>query len=82
MRRLLFLGVLLAAAGCASTVGPFKRTASNERPDSPYYTIDEQERRGRSAWSLPDETYLSGPRSGAAHSIMGNGMTNGLNSGR
>lgn len=62
--------------------GPFRRSASAERPDSPNYTIPEQERRGRAAWSLPDETYLGGPRSGSAHSIMGYGQTNGINNGR
>lgn len=90
MRRFFLLGVVLAgvSSGCASTVGPFKRTTGGEapnnpnRPDSPLYSLTEQERRGRAAWSLPDESYIGGPRSGAAHSIMGNGVTNGLNTGR
>lgn len=85
MRRLFLLGVLLATSvstGCGSTVGPFKRASGGERPDSPNYSITEQERRARAAWSLPDESFIGGPRSGAAHSIMGNGVTNGLNTGR
>ena len=79
--RLILLGVLLLTAGCQNMAGPFRRSSA-ERPDSPQYSIAEQERRGRAAWGLPDESFLGGPRSGAAHSIMGNGVTNGLNTGR
>lgn len=80
MRRLVLLGLLLLT-GCQNLVGPFRRTTT-ERPDSPYYTIPEQERRGRAAWGLPDESFLGGPRSGSAHSIMSNSVTNGVNTGR
>ena len=82
MRRFILLGLLLLSAGCQNVAGPFRRSSGGERPDSPSYTIPEQERRGRAAWGLPDESYLGGPRSGAAHSILGNGVTNGVNTGR
>ncbi len=80
MRRLLLLGLLLSM-GSQNVAGPFSRTKA-ERPDSPSYSIPEQERRGRAAWGMPDETFNGGPRSGFAPSIMSNGMTNGLNTGR
>lgn len=79
--RIFLLGLLLLSAGCQNVAGPFRRTSTG-RPDSPNFTIAEQERRGRAAWGLPDESFLGGPRSGAAHSIMSNGVTNGLNTGR
>jgi hypothetical protein len=87
MRRLFLLGLFLLT-GCQNLAGPFTRNKSvndpsyANRPDSPNYSITEQERRGRAMWGVPDETFLGGPRSGAAHSIMGNGMTNGVNTGR
>ncbi len=80
MRRVFLLGLVLLS-GCQNVAGPFSRNTSG-RPDSPAYSIPEQERRGRSAWALPDESFLGGPRSGSAHSIMSNGVTNGLNTGR
>jgi len=80
MRRLLLLGLLLLA-GCQNIAGPFRRSTV-DRPDNPNYSIAEQERRGRAGWALPDESFLGGPRSGSAHSIMGNGVTNGANNGR
>lgn len=80
MRRLFLLGLLLLA-GCQNIAGPFRR-GPVDRPDSPRYSIAEQERRGRAGWALPDESFLGGPRSGSAHSIMSNGLTNGLNTGR
>ena len=85
MRRIFLMGLLLAncfTAGCANISNPFRQTAGGERPDSSNYSIAEQERRGRAAWSLPDEGYLGGPRSGSAHAIMDYGQTNGINSGR
>lgn len=85
MRRLFLLALLLAtslSAGCRNTSGPFQRPIGGERPDSTAYNTTEQERRGRAAWPLPDETYLGGPRSGSAHAIMDYGQTNGINSGR
>jgi hypothetical protein len=80
MSRLFLVGLLLLT-GCQNLAGPFKRSTASQ-PDDPSYSIAEQERRGRAAWGYPDETFLGGPRSGSAHSIMGNGVTNGLNTGR
>ena len=80
MRRLFLLGLLLLT-GCQNVAGPFRRSTV-DRPDSPSFSIAEQERRGRAGWALPDESFLGGPRSGSAHSIMSNGLTNGLNTGR
>lgn len=80
MRRLFLLG-LLFVTGCQNVAGPFRRSTA-DRPDNPYYSIAEQERRGRAGWALPDESFLGGPRSGSAHSIMSNSVTNGLNTGR
>ena len=92
MRRLFLLGLILMLSGCQNLAGPFTRSKSiNDTwtpnrdpniPDNPNYSIAEQERRGRAGWGMPDETFLGGPRSGAAHSIMGNGLTNGVNTGR
>ena len=80
MRRLFLLGLLLLT-GCQNVAGPFRRSTA-DRPDSPAFSIAEQERRGRAGWALPDESFLGGPRSGSAHSIMSNGLTNGVNTGR
>lgn len=71
MRRLLLVGLLLTA-GCQNVEGPFRRSQS-QRADDPRYSLPEQERRGRAMLALPDESRLSGPRSGAAHQIMGTG---------
>jgi hypothetical protein len=60
MHRVLIVGVLLAA-GCSSTNvrGPFAR--SPDRVDDPYYSIGEQERRGRERLSLPERSPDAGP---------------------
>jgi hypothetical protein len=86
MRRLFLVGLLLLT-GCQNIAGPFRRTTADgpydpNRPDNPSFSIAEQERRGRAGWALPDESFLGGPRSGSAHSIMSNGVTNGVNTGR
>jgi len=67
MRRLLLLGVLLLT-GCSTTDGPFRRNRS-ERVDDPYYSVQEQQRRGRAGLSLPDETLLGGPSSGTTRQL-------------
>jgi hypothetical protein len=60
MHRLMMAGVLLAA-GCGTTNirGPFAR--SPDRVDDPYYSIAEQERRGRERLSLPERSPAAGP---------------------
>ena len=60
MHRLMMAGVLLLA-GCGTTNvrGPFAR--GPDRVDDPYYTIVEQERRGRERLSLPETSPSVGP---------------------
>ena len=55
MHRFMMAGVLLLA-GCGTTNvhGPFAR--GPDRVDDPYYTIAEQERRGRERLSLPERS--------------------------
>lgn len=60
MRRLWILGVLLLA-GC----GLFGQRQPM-RVDDPSVNTTEQERRARARLPLPDESNVSGPRSGAA----------------
>jgi hypothetical protein len=64
MRRLLLCS-LLVLAGCQNTLGPFQSRPGG-RVDDPRLPIAEQQSRGRASLGLPDETYLSGPQSGAA----------------
>ncbi|HMC67472.1 MAG TPA: hypothetical protein VKI65_21230 [Gemmataceae bacterium] len=53
MRRLCLLAALLLL-GCGNVVGPFG-PRSPQRVDDPFVSIDEQERRGRDRYALPDE---------------------------
>ena len=71
MRHLLLLGFLILA-GCQNIDGPFRKT-SRERADDPNYSINEQQRRGRSTLGLPDDSGLSGPRAGVPPQISGGG---------
>jgi hypothetical protein len=61
MHRLLMAGFLLLLTGCGTTSvrGPFAR--SPDRVDDPFYTISEQERRGRERLSLPDNSPAVAP---------------------
>ena len=54
MRRLLVLGAL-CLLGCGNVVGPFG-PRSTQRADDPLISIEEQQRRGRDRYSLPDES--------------------------
>jgi hypothetical protein len=68
MRRLLLLGFVIMA-GCQNFSGPFSRTDRYDRADDPYYSIAEQQTRGRSRFALSDPGYSTqGPT----------GITNGL----
>jgi hypothetical protein len=60
MRRWMLLGMLLLA-GCQNTIGPLANR-SRAKPDDPLFSIQEQQRRGRDRYSLPDEA--AGPRTG------------------
>jgi hypothetical protein len=57
MRRLLFLGFVIMA-GCQNYDGPLRRTFF-DRADDPYYSIGEQQTRGRSRFALSDPGYSS-----------------------
>lgn len=62
MRRWMLLSLLLLT-GCQNTMGPLvNRTRA--RPDDPYYSIDEQKRRGRDRLARPDDSFSVGPRTG------------------
>lgn len=52
---------MLLLAGCQHTIGPLVNR-HREKPDDPYFSIEEQKRRGRDRYSLPDET--AGPKTG------------------
>jgi hypothetical protein len=69
MRRMMLLGLLILA-GCQNTIGPLANR-NRERPDQAQYDIEEQKRRGRDRYSLPDDSPLIGPRTG----ISGYGPT-------
>lgn len=62
MRRWMLLGMLVLA-GCQNTVGPLVNR-NRAKPDDPYFSIEEQKRRGRDRYSLPDDSYSAGPRTG------------------
>jgi hypothetical protein len=62
--RFALLLVLILLAGCENIVGPFRKKAP-DRVDDPRLTIPEQEKLGRTYLSLPDESNLTGPHSGA-----------------
>jgi hypothetical protein len=63
MRRLLVVG-LLFLAGCQGVQGPMA-PRTPQRVDDPLLTIGEQERRSRARLSLPDESFVTGPRASA-----------------
>jgi hypothetical protein len=67
MRRLVILGILLAA-GCQSTVGPFGHRTP-ERVDDPAVPISEQERRGRDRLALPERSKTAVPSTYGDYSI-------------
>jgi hypothetical protein len=66
--RATWLLIILLAAGCRNVVGPFERP--QVRVDDPRLSIPEQEALGRHYLSLPDESPLAGPASGAARPIV------------
>ena len=65
MRRLLLMGALCLLCGCRNIVGPLQ-PKSPARVDDPLLSISEQERNGRAALPLPDESAKVAPHSGAA----------------
>jgi hypothetical protein len=63
MRRFMLLVVLLAScgAGCSQFRGPVE-TRHLPRADSPGYSIDEQQRRGRERLTITEDDYSIGPK--------------------
>jgi len=62
MRRIIPTLLLLAtAAGCTRFAGPLA-VRQTGRADAPGYTIDEQERRGRERYAIPEDDPRIGPR--------------------
>jgi len=62
MRRMMLLSLLLLA-GCQNTIGPLVNKQRG-RPDDPYYSVEDQKRFGRDRYSLPDDAYSAGPKTG------------------
>ena len=52
--------VSLAAVGCGGIDGP-RKNASKPRPDLPEYSIEEQRKRARDKYALPDDDWRTGP---------------------
>ncbi len=68
MRRLFVLGALIILSGCQNVMGPFK-PKNPQRVDDPSITINEQRRRERARFALPDDTV--GPYSGPQLPVQG-----------
>lgn len=50
----------LVPAGCGGIDGP-RKNASKPRPDLPEYSIEEQRKRARDKYALPDDDWRTGP---------------------
>ena len=60
--RMIFLVAFAASAlaGCKDFNGP--RSAINKpKPDLPEYSIEEQQRRGRDKYTIPEDNFRTGP---------------------
>lgn len=65
-RTFMALTVLLGlvAVGCCN-LGRLRDAKSKPRPDDPRYTIEEQKRRARDKYALPDPDFRTGPATGS-----------------
>jgi hypothetical protein len=65
-RTLTVLAVVmgLSALGCCNTA-PLRDARNKPRPDDPRYTIEEQKRRARDKYALPDPDWRVGPPTGS-----------------
>lgn len=63
MRRAVLMGILLVVAGCQNTRSPVDNRLMNAADPGidPLLTIDEQQSRGRSRYSYPDENRFIAP---------------------
>lgn len=63
-RKQLILSALavlaLAPLGCGGIDGP-RKNASKPRPDLPEYSIEEQRKRARDKYALPEDDWRTGP---------------------
>lgn len=50
----------LASVGCGGIDGP-RKNASKPRPDLPQYSIEEQRKRARDKYALPEDDWRTGP---------------------
>jgi len=65
VRKKWILGMIVIAAsfsslGCGGFDGP-RQSRSKPRPDLPEYSIEEQKRRARDKYALPEDDYRTGP---------------------
>ncbi len=60
--RMVLLAVIAASAlaGCKDFNGP-RKAISKPKPDLPEYTIEEQQRRGRDKYTIPEDNFRIGP---------------------
>jgi len=49
-----------AIAGCKDFNGP-RKAISKPKPDLPEYSIEEQQRRGRDKYTIPEDNFRTGP---------------------
>ena len=52
--------VAAAGAGCRNIAGPLE-ARKKPRPDQPGYSIEEQEKRGRDKYAIPEDNFRTGP---------------------
>jgi len=50
----------LSQTGCSSISGP-RENRAKPRPDLPEYSIEEQQRRGRDKYVIPEDDFRTGP---------------------
>jgi hypothetical protein len=55
MRSAILLVMVMCMAGCKGTTGPLANKNRNDRIDDPLLTIDEQQRRGRDRYAIPED---------------------------
>ena len=62
LKRLVLLAVVAASAGLGwkDFNGP-RKAIVKPKPDLPQYTIEEQQRRGRDKYTIPEDNYRIGP---------------------
>ena len=63
-RKYVFIAVLLGAIGtmgCKGFETP-RDLRKKERPDLPQYSTEEQERRGRARYTIPEDDLRAGPK--------------------